>query len=77
MIDDITHCQGIGCPIKDKCKRNDYFKKNSLKKYEMFSSFIDTPFTIKSGKFNCEMYLGNKSDYLFDQLKSILNGKNT
>ena len=60
---DITKCKGQGCPIKDQCKR--YTAKESF----LQSYFMESP--IADGK--CDMYWGEDSENIFNQLKTILN----
>ena len=69
------HCSGEGCPIKDKCKRNDYFRKNGFKKYGKNTSFIKPPFKIDRGKFTCDLFWGDAADLLFQQLTGIMLGR--
>lgn len=68
------HCDGIGCPLKDKCKRNEYFRKTGnygIKRYDINNSFIAHPYKINKGKFECDMFLGKPTDYFLAELKSI------
>lgn len=62
-MSDITKCMGQGCPIKDTCKR--YTAKESVWQ----SYFWESP--IKDGK--CDMYWGEDSEDIFNQLKEITN----
>jgi hypothetical protein len=60
---DITKCNGQGCPVKEKCYR--YTAKES-----MYQSYFSEP-PIKDNK--CDMYWGENSEYIFNQLKEIIN----
>jgi hypothetical protein len=60
---DITMCKGTDCPVKDACYR--YTPKPS----ELQSYFLFPPF--KGGE--CEMFWGEQSESIFNQLKSITN----
>jgi len=62
MSPDITMCVGTNCPQKEICYR--YTAKQS----DYQSYFIEPP--IKDGK--CEMYWGEKSESVYNQLKEIL-----
>ena len=67
---DITMCKGGKCPLKEKCRR--FTARQSM----MQSYLTVPPFRIDRGKFICDMFWGDKSDYLFETLKSIMtNGK--
>ena len=64
-MSDITKCDGTDCPMKENCYRytavaNEYGQ----------STFVTPP--IKDGK--CEMYWGEQSEFIFEQLKNIVNG---
>jgi len=61
---DITMCTGTNCPVKEKCYR---FTATPNELWE--SWFIESPIT--DGK--CEMYWGEKSESVFNQLKDITN----
>jgi len=78
MSMDITHCSGELCPIKDRCRRHDYFKKienqRGVKNYSQNSSFMTPPYNHK--KKSCEMFWGEHSNIIFEQLKKILGIKN-
>lgn len=60
---DITMCTGEGCHFKNKCYR---FTANTSKYRQSY--FITPP--IKQGK--CDMYWGEKSETIFNQLKDIM-----
>lgn len=66
---DITKCTGDNCPHKEGCYR--FEAKASL-----YQSFFVTP-PIEDGK--CDMYWGDNSEVIFNQLKEIAkledNGK--
>ena len=65
---DITKCNGEGCVLKDKCKR---FTAPSG---EFMQVYISAPYTYINGRFECELFWGDESDLLLEQLKSIMNG---
>lgn len=65
---DITMCKGEGCPIKNHCYR--YTTKPSE---FMQSYFKESPW---DGE-RCEMVWSNQSQQIYEQLKNILNDKNT
>lgn len=70
MIDmsfDVTFCIAKDCPLKDKCKRA---MKGTVQKYEGNTSFMAAPYKINDGVFECDMFWGEKLDYLKEQLKS-------
>jgi hypothetical protein len=62
---DIAKCLGTDCPYKETCYR--YTAKPSD-----WQSYFSVP-PIKDGK--CDMYWGDKSVAVFNQLKDIVNGK--
>ena len=66
IMADITKCTGKGCEFKNKCYR--FTAKDS---FQMQSYFTIPP--IKNGK--CDMYWGENSERIFNQLKEIVNGK--
>ena len=66
---DNTKCSGAGCPIAEKCNR--YTEKPSG--YQSY--FISPPFKIDKGKFTCDMFWGESSDLLLEQLKSMMKKK--
>ena len=77
----LSHCTGKDCPLKDKCKRNEYFRETGnmgIRRYENgFSLLKIPPFKTVKGKFECEMFWGEPQDMLFAQLKSILSSEYT
>jgi hypothetical protein len=62
---DISKCSGKDCPIKENCYR---FTAKSDDVYQSY--FVEPP--IKDGK--CEMYWGEQSEFIFNELKNIVNG---
>jgi hypothetical protein len=63
---DITMCKGTDCPYKETCYRH------TAKSCEFWQSyFIEPP--IKDGK--CEMYWGDLSEAIYNQLKDIVKGE--
>ena len=65
MSPDICMCVGTNCPHKESCHRF------TAKPSEYQSYFMEPP--IKDGK--CEMYWGNISEGIWNQLKEIVEGK--
>ncbi len=63
-MSDITKCDGTNCPIKENC-----YRFTAVANQYGQSTFVETPF--KDGK--CDMYWGNNSKQIFEQLKNILN----
>lgn len=63
---DITMCKGGDCPLKSRCYR--YTASTSM--YQFY--FSTPPFLIDRGKFNCDMFWGDSSQLLFEQLKMIV-----
>ena len=63
---DITMCKGTCCPFKDKCYRHTAEPKESWQSW-----FTEPP--IKDGK--CDMYWGEQSEAIWNQLVSITQGK--
>lgn len=61
---DITMCKGTDCPLKENCYRFTAINNEYRKSY-----FVEPPF--KEGK--CEMFWGENSQQIFEQLKKILN----
>lgn len=68
----ITHCDGISvnglmCPIREKCRRHDYFRKienYGIKRYEMNTSFFTVaPYDYL--KKDCSMFWGDFADRMF------------
>jgi hypothetical protein len=66
MSPDISKCLGTDCPYKETCYR--YTSEPS----EYMQSYFSVP-PIKDGK--CDMYWGDLSEAIFNQLKDIVNGK--
>ena len=64
---DITMCEGKGCLIKNHCYR--YTTNPS----EYQSYFAESPWDGEK----CEMIWSNQSQQIYEQLKNILNDKNT
>lgn len=62
---DITKCSGQGCPVKENCKR--FTAIESMKQ----SYFVNPPFKDNE----CEMYWGDNAEFIFKQLKEIINKK--
>jgi len=64
-VSDITKCSGVGCPLKDMCFR---FTAPGSERQAYFT----TP-PVKDNK--CDMFWGEASNQLMNQLQSIVNGK--
>lgn len=64
---DITMCEGKECPIKNQCYR--YTANPS----DYQSYFAESPWDGEK----CEMFWGENAQGIYEQLKSILNDKNT
>lgn len=58
-------CKGKDCPMKEICYR--YTAKSD----DLHQSYFAEP-PIKDGK--CEMYWGEQSEFIFNELKNIVNG---
>ena len=65
---DITKCNGLNCPLKEKCYRFTAPKGER-------QSWIKAPFKIDKGKFDCEMFWGEASELLLEQMKGIMKGR--
>ena len=63
-MSDITMCKDNNCTQKESCKR--FTSQQS----EYQSYFINTPRTEKG----CELYLGEQSEFIMNQLSDIVNG---
>ena len=64
-MSDITKCKGTNCPLKEKC-----YRFTATESYYQ-SYFVEVPFKDNE----CEMFWGNQSESIFNQLKDITNGK--
>lgn len=69
---DITKCQGINCPIKEKCYR--FISKPS--EYVQGYFLNDNVCKIENNVFSCEFFWGEESESIFNYLKDITNGTN-
>jgi hypothetical protein len=67
---DVTMCSGTDCPIKESC-----YRFTAPKSEIMQSWFFKTPFKVEEGQFTCDMYWGEKSQSILNQLKDITDGK--
>ena len=67
-MSDITKCPGNGCPIKDKCYRH------SAKDGVWQSWFTKEPFKIKKKVFTCDMFWGEDTQILYNDIVNIING---
>jgi hypothetical protein len=65
---DITKCNGEGCIVKEKCYRY------TAPKGEHMQSWVKAPFKNDNGLFTCELFWGERSELLLEQLKNIMNG---
>jgi hypothetical protein len=63
---DITKCNGGDCPVKESC----YRFTAEASDYQYY--FMGIPF--KDGE--CEMYWGENSENIFNQLKDLLKNNN-
>lgn len=68
-MSDLTKCEGKKCPIKDKCYR--YTSKSG--EYQQ-SWFTKEPFKIKKGVFKCDMFWGENTQRVYDDIVDIVNG---
>ena len=62
---DITRCKGLFCPVKEECRRY-----NSGPIEDGDSYFSVPPFTNSK----CDMFWGDDSQFIFNQLKDITDG---
>jgi hypothetical protein len=67
---DITMCYGFECPVKEKCKRFTSKPNEHRQAY-----FLDPPYTITDNVFECNMFWGDKSEAIMQQLMGIVTGK--
>jgi hypothetical protein len=67
---DITKCYGEGCPVRNNCYR---FTASANEMWQSY--FAEPPGKTEDGKFVCEMYWGEKSQSILNQLKDITDGK--
>lgn len=65
-MSDITKCDGTDCPFKEKC-----YRYTAVSNEYRQSTFVTPP--IKDGK--CEMFWGENSEHIFNQLKEIVKIK--
>lgn len=63
---DITKCRGDGCPRREKCYR--YTAEED--KYQSY--LVVSPHTIVKNKFYCELFWGERSEQVYNQLKDIM-----
>ena len=63
---DITKCNGVDCPVRDKCYR--FTAKDGIWQSYLFSP----PFEIIDGKFTCDMYWGEGAEGIWKQLNDIM-----
>jgi hypothetical protein len=69
---DITLCKGNSCIIKQSCHRFTLYHNHCKDKKKVYESyFVKPPYKIDKGKFTCDMFWGDNSIYLLEQLKSI------
>jgi hypothetical protein len=64
---DIDKCDGKNCIVKEKCKR--FTSVTNVNEW-----VISAPFKIDKGWFTCELFWGESSELLLEQLKNIMNG---
>jgi len=68
---DIIMCKGGECPFRAMC-----YRFTSTPKKHNQSYFTEPPYKIIDGKPECEMFWGEASQQLMEQLNSIVNGTN-
>jgi hypothetical protein len=64
---DICMCSGKDCPVKEKCHR---FTSLSIEYGQSY--FTEPPGKIEDNTFTCDMYWGEQSESIWDQLKNII-----
>lgn len=62
----ITRCTGVGCPMKETCKRTEAGDEDC---------FVEPPYHVFGNKVHCDMYWGKNQTYIMEFLKDITNGK--
>ena len=67
---DITKCTGNGCALKEICKRYTATPNEHRQAY-----FTEPPLKIEDNVLTCEMYWGESSDAILDQLLEITKKK--
>lgn len=70
-----AHCKGNGCPLKDSCERNRYFRNsvNTFEKYEGNASFISPMFYLNEDKkIECDFFIGEQGSSLLKKFKESL-----
>lgn len=72
---DICKCITDKCPVRESCHRwQKDWTKNYLKD-QYCSYFSEPPFKIKDGKFECDMYWGDKTKLIYEHLKEVINAQ--
>lgn len=75
MNNDITHCEGGKCNMKELCGR--YVNTTIVKEYGSNTSYFrKPPFTVKHGLFRCQWFWGDAATMLLEQLKEIMKVPN-
>lgn len=64
-MNDITRCKGLFCPVKDDCIR---YNIGPIEDGEPY--FSKPPFNNSK----CDFFWGEQSQFIFNQLKDIVNG---
>jgi len=64
---DITMCSGVNCPVKEKCYR---FTANKCEYGQSF--FFSPPLKTIYNTLICEMFWGENSEQIFNNLKNIM-----
>ena len=71
-----AHCKGIGCPLKNSCERNKYFRNSiaSFEKYDGNASFIPPMFILnkEENKISCDFFIGEEGSSLLKKFKQSL-----
>lgn len=60
---DITKCDPVDCPVKEKC----YRFTSQASEYQSY--FAKQPSEIIDGKFTCDMYWGENAQNIWNMLK--------
>jgi len=64
---EITQCGGFDCPMKEACGRYNNQPKEIMQTY-----FLDPPYHINEGGFSCDMYWGQNSEAIWQDLQEAV-----
>jgi hypothetical protein len=69
-MDGFVKCKGDGCLAAYRCKRHTEYMSDDSQPV-----FTDAPYRVVNNTLHCDMFWGEQSENIFENLKNVMDGK--